>query len=133
MNLLFYHDGYKYQTTKDYVIRTQVFPSKDIITEYVTLSQHGVLFIRHGYAWDGPSGPSIDTNNWMVPSLIHDSLCQLLSLNLLSEQWIPEVHKEMYRQCLSRGMWKIRAWYSYKAVQAAWTKNMSRKKELFAE
>jgi hypothetical protein len=31
-----------------------------------------------GYAWNGPSGPTLDTRNFMRGSLVHDALYQLM-------------------------------------------------------
>ena len=42
------------------------------------ITSEGELIIRNGYSWDGPSGPTIDTKNFMQGSLIHDALCQLM-------------------------------------------------------
>lgn len=126
---LTYHKGYKYQSTCSVAIQTGIHPAVDIVTEYVSLSHEGKLFIKSGYAWDGASGPAVDTDTWMLPSLVHDALCQLLALNKLSEKWTLAVHEEMYGQCLKAGMNKFRAWYSYQVVKMAYKKEMSRKEE----
>ena len=38
------------------------------------------LDIARGYAWDGLSGPTIDTGNTLRASLVHDALYQLIRL-----------------------------------------------------
>lgn len=44
----------------------------------VTLNKKGVLTIRPGYWWDGPSGTVRDTGREMLWSLVHDALYDLL-------------------------------------------------------
>ena len=40
------------------------------------------LLIKDGYAWDGASGPTIDTKNTQTASLVHDGLWQLIAAGL---------------------------------------------------
>ena len=42
------------------------------------MDEHGVLTIRAGYCWDGPSGPTVDSIGTMRASLIHDVLYQAI-------------------------------------------------------
>jgi len=48
-----------------------------IITDFMHIDCGGSLCIREGYSWDGPSGPAIDTVDFMRGSLVHDALYQL--------------------------------------------------------
>ncbi|BCS54792.1 hypothetical protein [Geobacter sp. SVR] len=112
-----YRDGYKYQLASGYSIQVSVFPTKHIATEYIVLSMTGVLIINEGYAWDGPSGPTIDSKNFMRGSLVHDALYQLMRGGLISERWREQADKELQRICIEDGMWKIRAWWVYRAVR----------------
>ena len=47
-------------------------PEHRIETELFTLDVDGTLEIRHGYPWDGPSGPAKDIKERMQGSLVHD-------------------------------------------------------------
>ena len=110
------HD-YKYQLMDDYVIQIDIRPERDIDFIFVSLSSGGLLTIRKAYAWDGPSGPSIDTKNFMRGSLVHDALYQLMRLSALNYL----VHRQradgLLREiCLADGMSSFRAWYVYQAV-----------------
>ena len=49
-----------------------------IYTDYCTLWPDGVIVIDEGYEWDGASGPTIDTDDTMDGSLVHDILYQLI-------------------------------------------------------
>ena len=69
---------YKYQLTDDYYIRIDIRPGQDLEFRFLSLSSDGILTIRKSYAWDGPSGPTIDTMDFMRGSLVHDALYQLM-------------------------------------------------------
>lgn len=64
-----YRSGYKYQLAEGCTVRTGIFPPEEIVTEFISLNTLGVLSIRRGYAWDGASGPTIDTKSSMWGSL----------------------------------------------------------------
>lgn len=46
-------------------------------------SKDSILEIKKGYAWDGASGPVINTQNTLIASLVHDVLYQAMRLNLI--------------------------------------------------
>jgi hypothetical protein len=112
--------GYKYQVMKDYSMQLNLTPLKAIrrkLAKFLSLSPHGVLFIRKFYAWDGPSGPTIDTRDFIRGSLVHDALYQLMREGVLDyrvhRQQADQILKEL---CLEDGMGSFRAWYVYQAV-----------------
>ena len=76
MNCILYNGGYKYQLKETSTIAIDISPETPIDTEYITLDSQGNLTIKKGYAWDGPSGPTIDTLTFMRGSLVHDALYQ---------------------------------------------------------
>jgi hypothetical protein len=51
------------------------------------------LYIKNGYAWDGPSGPTLDTKDSMRASLYHDVLWQAIAEKLISERFRQESDK----------------------------------------
>ena len=113
-----YKAGYKYQTVSDYTVDVSIFPVDDIETRYISLSKSGVLKISHGYAFDGPSGKiTIHTKSFMRGSLVHDSLFQLLRLQLIPQEYRLEADQELRRICLEDGMWSWRAAYVYRCVR----------------
>ncbi len=62
---------YKYQLMRDYKHQTTIRLNHDIkIQGFITLSSSGLLTITKGYAWDGSSGPTTDTKNFMRGSLL---------------------------------------------------------------
>lgn len=81
---IYYRGGYKYQLQATYVCQSGIIPPAPIDDhEFITLSVDGTITIRAGYAWDGPSGPTFDTANFMRGSLEHDALYQLMGCGLL--------------------------------------------------
>jgi hypothetical protein len=118
--VIYYREGYKYQLAKDFTIQTPITPSKSVKHQFFTLTPSGKLTVKSGYAWDGASGPTIDTKDSMSPSLVHDVFCQMMRSEMLSfNDWqdkVNEFFREHLKQC---GMGSFRAWYWYQAVEFA--------------
>lgn len=122
-----YKSGYKYQLARNYRILVPI--SGPISQGPIKLSKAGWLTIKKGYAWDGPSGPAIDTKNFMRGSLVHDALYQLMREGRLGWRTGPketDIDHEAYRKvadqllrdiCREDGMSWIRAWWVYRAVR----------------
>lgn len=113
-----YRDGYKYQLKSSYGCATGIIPPKAIDNhEFIVLSAQGFLSIWAGYAWDGPSGPTIDTKNFMRGSLEHDAFYQLLREGLLSPDFRKQADERLRTVCREDGMSAIRAWWVYQGVR----------------
>ena len=109
---------YKYQLMKNYHIEIEVRPATPVETPYLSLSGAGQLIVKKGYAWDGPSGPTIDTFTFMRGSLVHDALYQLMRLALLDHADSREYADRLLRKMsIQDGMWRFRAWYVYTALR----------------
>lgn len=117
MEQIEYQAGYKYQLYKTYTTQLQFVPHKEIHTRFIFFSATGELTIMVGYAWDGPSGPTIDTKNFMRGSLVHDALYQLMREGLLPEHYRIFADMELRRICLEDKMCALRAAWVYKAVR----------------
>ena len=75
------------------------------------------LVILKGYAWNGASGPTLDTDSTMGPALVHDALYQLMRMRVLplrmrrlADAWFRDLLKE-------EGMLFFRRWYFFAAVR----------------
>ena len=114
-----YKQGFKYQLYEDYSFDIHEYPEEEIYCgRYLYFSETGVLTIRNGYCWDGPSGPTIDTDNFMRGSLVHDGLYQIIRNGCLPEDpWRLIADDALKRICLEDGMSSLRAWYVYKSVR----------------
>ena len=77
--------------------------------DFFVLSPDGDLFIKKGYAWDGPSGPTFDTPSAMRASLAHDALYQMLRNGALPSEYREQADNELHRLAIADGMWPWRA------------------------
>lgn len=111
---------YKYQLTSTYSVKTPFRPQHKVVAPFIRLGKTGALMILKFYAWDGASGPTIDSKSTMRASLIHDAL-----YSLICDKWLPfptwkdnkaKADTLFYHILLEDGMGKFRAWYYYKAV-----------------
>lgn len=112
--------GYKYQLMEKYVYETELKIPKTVRTEngWIRMAvTRGRITIKKGYLWDGPSGPSIDTSNFMRGSLVHDALYQLIRENLLDKKNRKEADRILYDICIEDGMSRFRASYVYRALR----------------
>jgi len=122
--------GYKYQIVEPFSIRLGggfdnivAFAGNNFISLW-----EGKLSLSKGYAWDGPSGPTFDTANFMTGSLVHDALYQLMKEGLLDLSFRIHADRELRRICLEAGMSRLRAWYVYQAVRIFGGAGMKKKK-----
>jgi hypothetical protein len=111
---IFYRNlkGYKYELAKDYCHPTGI-KGHEFSTEYLALDKTGLLYIKKRYAWDGASGPTVDTKSSLRGSLVHDAIYQLIRLKhlpLICKEVADLLLKEI---CIEDGMNTIRAsvWY----------------------
>lgn len=84
---------------------------------YYLSIRKGWLQISKGYAWDGPSGPTIDTENWMRASLVHDALYQLMRERVLDLKMRLPSDNFMYSILRQDEMSWIRAVIAWKIVR----------------
>jgi len=114
--------GYKYILAEMYQVQTDIRP-KTAVTEpaegkiFIRLDENGILTVYEGYAWDGPSGPTFDTKNFMRGSLIHDALYQLIRQDRISDSYRKYADMNLYTCCIDDGMSEFRASYVYQAVR----------------
>lgn len=115
--MISYRAGYKYQLVADYTLLTACRPSRFVLTPFIRMDADGMLSIIAGFAWDGPSGPTIDTPNFMRGSLVHDALYQLLREGYLPQGQRKTADEELRRICLEDGMSSLRACWVYNGVR----------------
>ena len=108
---------YKYNLQADFEYKTDFKLEAIYDNGFIQLDLDGLLVIKNGYAWDGPSGPTIDTKNFMKGSLVHDALYQLMREGVLPLTDRKRADEMLCEICLSVGMSRIRAWYVYWAVR----------------
>ena len=124
MDKICYKNGYKYQLCADYEILVEgITLSREYSSEFLRIQPdllpgNVCLRIKAGYAWDGPSGPTIDTKTFMRGSLVHDALYQLMRERVLNKNLNRKVaDKILYALCRQDGMSWFRAKYVYWGVR----------------
>ena len=113
-----YRADYKYQLANDYSLGISIKPKSNIDTDFISLDIQGNLLVKKGYAWDGPSGPIIDTDENMRASLVHDALYQLMR----NEHLVSRTHRKAADQlfkdiCKEDGISNLRASAYYKVLR----------------
>jgi len=109
----------KYVLMGFYYDKLHFGPPHDIATSNCVFLCGGQLFITAGYCWDGPSGPAIDTDNFMDGSLVHDVLYELMRDKKLYPIWKyrMKADKEMRLQTAKDGMSFPRRWWTWLGVR----------------
>lgn len=117
------HPKYKYELLEPMSVLTSIIPEKNICIKddagyiYIILDHTGVMTVNKGYAWDGPSGPTLDTMTFMTGSLYHDALYQMMREGCLDYSCRKLADELLQDQCLIDGMSEFRAWYVYWGVR----------------
>jgi hypothetical protein len=101
-----YRSGYKYQLAADYVLETGIKPPAPVDDHrFIGLTSDGRLTVFEGYAWDGPSGPVIDTRKNMRASLVHDAFYQLIRMRYLTLENHKDVADRLFESlCIEDGV-----------------------------
>ena len=113
---------YKYELTESFCADTEVTSEGFLIPDinkgfWVCLSPNGLIQINVAYAWDGASGPAMDTKSIMRGALVHDALYQLMREGGLPLSYRKPVDKLLRKMCREDGMFWLRAWWVYLAVR----------------
>ena len=103
---------YKYELVEPECVITLIV-GDEIETPYIQLLDDGLLKVKAKYAWDGASGPTIDSKSSMRGSLFHDALYQLLRMGAVDLVWRNAADILFHEVCLADGMWKFRADYYF--------------------
>lgn len=115
-DIIKYRGGYKYQLAVDYRVTIPIYPLTDIACQFISLSTTGDLVVKAGYAWDGASGPTIDSKSCMRGALVHDCLYQMMRQQLLPHSWRSKADDVLMQMCIEDGMFRWRAWLWRKMV-----------------
>jgi len=108
---------WRYELIIDYSIDTGIIRGCRCGNEFVSLERDGLLMLSTGYQWDGPSGPTIDTPDFMRASLVHDALYQLIRDYGLSKDHRKRADDLFYDILIEDKMPLWRAWYAHLAVR----------------
>ena len=103
---------WKYQLLRNWYVDTEM-KGFDIENPMFRLSKTGRLSVYRGYAWDGPSGPTIDTKSFMRASVVHDVFYQLLREGKLPPEMRKLADRELVRYAKLDGMNPVRRFYAF--------------------
>lgn len=106
----------KYRLTHSYDVLTDL-TGFSVQHPYFAITPSGVVTIERGYEWDGPSGPAIDTENFMRGSLVHDMLYQCISMGLLPLSCRAAADKLLHKLITEDGMFWLRTYWVYAGVR----------------
>lgn len=118
-----YKSGYKYQLASNEEFQTSFRPQVTIDTPYIKMDRDGLLTVRKSYAWDGPSGPTIDTPLFNYGSLVHDALYQLMRMQHIPQKSWRKADKEL-EKAIKRRLADEFAWWSW-MHKAAWSARLT--------
>ncbi len=107
---------YKYKLIRPFHCIVQIL-GYNRCNAFIQLQSSGDLFISAGYAWDGPSGPTVDTPSFMRGSLVHDALYQLMREGLISSTYREYADDLLREIVLQDGMLPLRAKWVHWAVR----------------
>ena len=114
---IYFKKGFKYQLTRDHVFTLPpYFDHIEYESKFIRIADSKVVVLA-GYAWDGPSGPAVDTENFMRGSLRHDVKYQLMRLGVIWQKFRGTADLQLIEDCDADGMWKIRQAWVYVGVK----------------
>jgi hypothetical protein len=115
-----YKSGYRYITQCAYVADLPATFNKDINSRFAAISAQQ-LIIMSMYAWDGASFILFQwcgtPARWLVPSLIHDALYQLVREGLIGREHREAIDRVFYAMLRERGVSWLVATGAYYAVR----------------
>lgn len=123
-----YKSGYKYQLAEEITfVLKHVYYDGVVENDHITL-EGNELTLRKYYASDGPSGPTIDSKNFMRGAFMHDGGYQLLREGLLPYSYRILFDKELRDMCREDGMTLVRAQIVYTGVRLGGKKSATKGK-----
>lgn len=69
----------------------------------------GVMIVRAGYLWDGPSGPTYDSKDVMNASLAHDAGYELMRRGIIGQEFKKPFDNYYHRLMINAGVSPLRA------------------------
>lgn len=109
--------GFKYQIVEEFVIVIDDYkPHQNIVDEFFEFYADGTLIIKKGFAWDGPSGPTIDTKDAHIAAIVHDVFYRCIRRGYLPLSIKPIADRIFYKLLRKNGMFILRALYWYLGV-----------------
>ncbi len=118
-DILQYKKTYPYCLTRDiYIALSRPLSNQVTINHPFFFIDATLVHVKANYAWDGPSGPTLDTDNSLRASLLHDVLYQAMHEELLPPRRNRRLADREFRKALAEdGMFILRRWLWWAAVR----------------
>ncbi|PSJ15863.1 hypothetical protein [Nitrosomonas supralitoralis] len=79
-----YIEGQKYRSVESFWAMCNLRPHREINLHNINLTRDGMFYLTPGYSSDGPSGPTIDTRDFMPGAMgWHDPCYELLRYEMM--------------------------------------------------
>ena len=78
-------NGWKYRLYKSVTFDTGIIPLEPFDHKYIKYDKNGYMTLKRGYQWNGASGGCPDHKAIMGPSALHDALCQMFAMGILTK------------------------------------------------
>jgi len=119
---LFYEevDGFKYTLTENSgpcSYETGIKIREEIDVPWINMTVDGLLTLKVGFSWNGPSGPAFDTPTFMRGSGFHDAMYALMREGHLNQGFRDDADYMMDAINKEAGMWKPRRWWVLQGVR----------------
>jgi len=128
INHIKYKAGYKYQLVEPCALRVGL-RGYCFSHDWFSL-EDAILYVKAGYAFDGPSGPTLDTKDFMRGSLAHDVCYQAMREGLLPDHRRKYVDQMLVEICEQDGMPWWRRKYVYWGVRCGGNKAAHTSREI---
>jgi len=110
---------WKYPLERTAYFETEIWPNGYFNSSFLKIEESGLLTIKAGYHWDGPSGPTFDSKCAMRASLFHDAIYQLISEDVIEPSYRKYADIMFRKMCIEDGMSRVRAWLWYRSLRVA--------------
>ena len=109
---------YKYKLTAGYSFALPKEFDQTVVWygEFISVDR-GLCTLHKNYAWDGPSGPTIDTEDFQIPALEHDGEYNLFREGIFPVSMRVFSDKKLKRRCKENRMPWWRRQYVYWGVR----------------
>lgn len=125
-----YKSGYKYQIAADYhgILMPELEYKGHFEDDFLLVAGRDYV-IKKGYASDGPSGPTVDTKNFMRGAFRHDGGYQLIRMGVFPESSRQLWDNQLRQDCLQDGMSGVRSALVYQGVHFFGSENARKGKD----
>ena len=120
---------YKYQITENYAVQLKRLEGYSFNHKWFRCNKAGLFTVKAGAKFDGPSGITIDTENFMMPAAIHDFMYMAGRLGLIPYSMRKYADQVLYTLCRDQNMSWFRANYVFRAVRLGGKKSFTESRD----